>query len=443
MLALLLASVLASSGLSDGKIVTQQPFGGIVLHDGENPEAALVLWCPFTTPGSYPSGSTALCGTSAPWTGQALTLTRSSAATFDVSGVLSTTTTDRLRVESRGALIEQASTNWAPYSIPTTTAGDWIVAEVTGGGGTVEWNAATAPDGTQTAAVVTLPSGTWARLLQQGVSIADPSVCSVWAKNVSGTNPSVAVHYSYGCTDDLDTVSGTDVLMSTSWTRYSVSRKNRNPNYSRGCRCGVNCYSVGSECVFHVWGMQMEQGESPTSTIYTSGTSASRSADEASVASPLTSNPTKYAFDATIQLFDPAGLWTGGLAQTIREATPNPVRRHFASAGTDGAANAWAGYVTATTPLVAVNDNQTTGTWDPLGLLTTGSAHRFTFGAVGGLFLETDGVARTLNSGAGSPGSASQPATLRIGSGSAGEEANACLKNVRVFTKSSRGITAP
>jgi hypothetical protein len=190
---------------------------------------------------------------------------------------------DPITGESLGLLVEEARTNNIRQSIVRPDSGGaytfW-----TEQNGTITANAAVAPDGTLTAALVNSPAGAAQRnvIARYEVSLANVSgLCeSIWVRAASGSVRIGLVGSSTGA-DQI-----TYFTVGAQWTRISVLKPTK-ANYF------LTLYSeAATEISFYAWGGQAETGSFPTSYIPTSGATVTRAADVASV-------PTTGWIDAT------------------------------------------------------------------------------------------------------------------------------------------------
>jgi hypothetical protein len=165
-----------------------------------------------------------------------------------------------------GLLVEESRTNLVTYSedfsnVYWTTTGDTSISPAT----------VAAPDGTFTAYHAT--QGASAGVLQKlGVVPAGTYTKSIWARSVSGTGTIVLGGFN-GLTKYLVTVT-------EEWERFDFEADSTETG-------GTTFYAVdfrgGSLDEVYIWGAQLEAGSFPTSYIPTSGSTATRSADVASI----------------------------------------------------------------------------------------------------------------------------------------------------------------
>jgi len=176
-------------------------------------------------------------------------------------------------VDSDG-LIKWAPHNLVAYSQEFDNAA-WVKQNLT-----VSSNTATAPDGTDTADVCTPSSGTGdAGIRAIASSTASLHVFAVWLK--SSTGSSFDVNLIVNRNVPYTSVASKSVTVTTSWQLFSVSTTLLDTS-SHAFRIGHGSSWVDGE-VLSIWGAQLEAGSFPTSYIKTTGSTATRSADVASI----------------------------------------------------------------------------------------------------------------------------------------------------------------
>lgn len=169
-----------------------------------------------------------------------------------------------------GFLIEGAATNYLPYSIPS---GNWGASA----GVSFTENYATAPDGTNTATRIQY-NGSGAAGSYRAYGNADMAtagqkrVSSFWIKANSGT-PTILLN-------NNQSVYGT-ITLTSNWRRYYLPDSG-----NAGSSWQPLIYSqAGDNSPFDisVWGVQLDDGQFPSSNIPTNGAAVTRSADVATV----------------------------------------------------------------------------------------------------------------------------------------------------------------
>lgn len=188
-----------------------------------------------------------------------------------------------------GLLVEESRTNQVQYSTPdsnwsTTTLGTGVTPVVT-------LNNETSPDGTTSAAKVVLDIG-------GGTTSSDRSLFLVPSASVTATNSYAGSVWLKGA------VGGERVVMrhagnatyslftlTTSWARYDVTETAASSLATMAI--GLKGNQSDATATIYVWGAQIEAGEFPTSFIKTSGSTASRSSDVASI------NVDQFGFNAS------------------------------------------------------------------------------------------------------------------------------------------------
>jgi hypothetical protein len=193
------------------------------------------------------------------------------------------------RVENLGLLVEVASTNLFVDS--QFQAGGWTGSS-SGVAPTVTQNAAVAPDGTTTAAMVTyntaVPPGGWSYITQQNFSPPGNGVytISVWLK--AGTLTSVGLYM----VDNGGIPRVVQAALTNQWQRFVLTGTSTATltNIGLDIGAGDGTTTVGAGTLY-VWGAQMEKSPFASSLIKSTVSTASRSADFAHVSNcPLPTN---------------------------------------------------------------------------------------------------------------------------------------------------------
>jgi hypothetical protein len=186
---------------------------------------------------------------------------------------------DKPRVEydangvAKGLLIEEARTNSLSYSNDFT---QWTNSAWT----TVTPNAGASPDGTQNATLLTSGSGDGYVYRSISLTAGQTWTFSVWLKSDSPASFDIDIQIFTG-TDSGNTKT---ITVTNEWQRFYVTKTvTQTTNYLfliGGVVGGVQTFRDES---LYVYGAQAELGSFPTSYIPTSGATATRSADLASV----------------------------------------------------------------------------------------------------------------------------------------------------------------
>ena len=212
-----------------------------------------------------------------------ITFTRSSTGTYvDEFGVIKTAASNEARFDhdssgnSLGLLIEESRTNLVTYSEQFNS---WPTVQAI----TVTANAETAPDGTMTADRISQSASTNATryLANRRVSYGSQTVTmSVWAGKVSGTDSGGRLVFAFvgdgGIRQYIDPTS--------TWQRYTYTRTlGSSGSANIGIISEWDINGAANNNVYALWGFQAEVGSFPTSYIPTTSSTATRSADVASM----------------------------------------------------------------------------------------------------------------------------------------------------------------
>ncbi len=214
------------------------------------------------------------------------TFTRSSVGTYLTgSETMTSAPVDTRRVEDRGDgngalyLTEGARTNLIIYA---NAMDSW---PNVGSGVTVTADDAVAPDGTTTAdrmALVAAPS--YSKYTSVNVTSGQPYVASLWIKAYAGAD--LGKTFRFGGKGGTSVIYKITSTLTGAWARYNDSRNTAASTTSTipiydsrigepeaGVDGGLAAYTA------HVWGHQLENARFPSTTIFTTGTTATRSAD--------------------------------------------------------------------------------------------------------------------------------------------------------------------
>ena len=167
--------------------------------------------------------------------------------------------------ESLGLLIEEGRTNYFTNSTPTSTGwGEY-------NGSSITDNQATGPNGvTNSASLVTFPAtgGAIPIIGESSAGVSGTVTVSMYVRAVTGTvSLQVGTNLAYGTTQ----------IVGTSWTRIQFTTS------TLGSSAGLRSGDVNSAQNFYAWGGQLEVGTFPTSYIPTSGGTATRATDIATI----------------------------------------------------------------------------------------------------------------------------------------------------------------
>lgn len=241
------------------------------------------------------------------------TFTRASSATYlDATGTLATAAANVARADHDpvtlaplGTLLEPAATNALRYSADVSNA---VWAKF--GAPAVVANAATAPDGTLTAASVALTpvSGFYQQVT---ASAGQTWIGSIWLRAATpGTYRMAATGSSAGAVTK-------PVAVTTQWQRFSLGVTLAAGSTNFGLQVDGGGGAGGT---IYAWGGQSELGATPSSYIPTTSAAAARAADNLSLALPYAGVPG-------------ADGWSAVLAGTFAAAPAPAVLLGLAGAG--------------------------------------------------------------------------------------------------------------
>jgi hypothetical protein len=173
---------------------------------------------------------------------------------------------DPVTGECLGLLVEESRSNILPYSEDFSQS-----AWVTFGTASKSSNVATAPDGNFTADSITIPisSGVFDNI---AVAANTTHTFSSYIKGDVGSTIRILSN-----ANSSGVVSKT-VTVSEVWQRYSVTFTTNSSDVNSSIQ-----FDTGGGKTFYVWGAQVEQGAFPTSYIPTSGSTVTRTADNANI----------------------------------------------------------------------------------------------------------------------------------------------------------------
>jgi hypothetical protein len=237
-----------------------------------------------------------------------VTFTRASTGTYTGSdGLVKTATSNQSRfdhnpttAESLGLLVEEARTNAVISSADFSTG--WTPIRTT-----LTTNQTTAPDGTTTADLLTEDTSTNTHVIQNTFAVTSGTsyTLSVWAKQNASVSPTRNIRILFPSAQfttqvaagfDLTTgvITPTNSPVATSlqfyangWTRVSCTATCATTSASCSITIqmssGTTVTYTGGSSGLYLWGAQFETGAFMTSYIPTTGTTATRAADVASI----------------------------------------------------------------------------------------------------------------------------------------------------------------
>jgi hypothetical protein len=197
----------------------------------------------------------------------------------------------------KGLLIEEQRTNLITYSNDFTNAA-WLKGTIT-----VTANDAVSPDGTTNADYLSIGASGY---IQQNFThtIGQQYTVSAWVKSYDGTDE---LFRFYG----EDTSLSGDFTATSEWQRFSYTYTATKTSGGDG----ITRPSTNVAALLHVYGFQVEAGSFPTSYIPTSGATATRSADIASI--PVTDFGYNQGIGSLVVEADPIPSGSGFGTKTI------------------------------------------------------------------------------------------------------------------------------
>lgn len=275
--------------------------------------------------------------------GETVTFTRASSAVCEnASGGLTTLSANLPRVEATGFRVEGGATNLLLRSEEFDSA-SWGKANAS-----ATANTTAAPDGTTTADTITSTTASGDARQDVTAGGATAHVFSLWIRADAAQAGQLVI---YNVTTATNLVQEA-ISITTAWQRLSVVASS-GVAAGNTLRVRIVPFASGSGGSAYVWGAQLETGSTATSYISTTGTSASRSAEVATVSTagwPTTAGSVEVTYTPTLSthsgqvLFDSrATASTSGLLIYFVGADI----RAYAFAAAAGA-SAWSGGVTWT-----------------------------------------------------------------------------------------------
>jgi len=220
-------------------------------------------------------------------TGQTVTCSGGVNGTYQpTAATVATVTSGHCAVDYRGLQVEGASTNIALQSGNLANV-VWSPFGSTSAAPTVTANAAVAPNGTMTAAQVSIPAvPSWSvSVVYQGpfaVANSTAEADSIWLQYVSGAT-TIWLGYAQGAGN----VAHTACALSTSWTRCPLpfTTSAVSAYFIIGVDSRLSSGESTTGTVFNAWGGQMEQLPFASSYIATTSMSVTRTADQCDASS--------------------------------------------------------------------------------------------------------------------------------------------------------------
>ena len=220
-----------------------------------------------------------------------------------------------------GLLVEEQRTNLLLRSAEFDNASWSKTAYGTGSAPVVTANAATAPDGTLTADQINLNAGA-------GTTSSDLSLLRQITTVASATAYSGSLYVKAATAGDIGKTIGfrhvanssyTVVTLTSTWTRISLAETSISTtgNFDIACRGGLTSASAS----VLVWGAQLEAGSFATSYIPTGASTATRTADVASVSTQAF--PYNASEGALVAAFTPINVAAARRAAQIDDGTAN------------------------------------------------------------------------------------------------------------------------